>query len=149
MWQVFWRTEDRHPRVTCRAKVTFPKSKNRMMLFSIDSRNNENVFFLWENQFRFRSASKMLFRDPEGELLHSPNGPAGTSFSICAIDGNLSFKVRDGDETDKRAFLFFKSKSMIILPEKIGEEKCKQIRTKGKDRKIDRASLRGNINPCG
>ncbi|CAG5100234.1 Oidioi.mRNA.OKI2018_I69.XSR.g16906.t1.cds [Oikopleura dioica] len=86
LWEVFWRTEDRHPRVTCRAQKSF----------------------------------KMLFRDPEGELLHSPNGPA----------------VRDDDQTDKRAFLFFKSKSMIILPEKIQEEPGqpeKHIRIKEKE----------------
>jgi hypothetical protein len=61
-------------------------------------------------------------------------------FSNCAIsnraNANLSFQVRDGDETGKRAFLFFKSKSMIILPEKIEEEKPKQIRTKGKETTI-------------
>jgi len=53
-------------------------------------------------------------------------------------DANLSLQVRDGDETGKRAFLFFKSKSMVILPDKIEDKTVNQIRTKEKGTKTIR-----------
>lgn len=54
--------------------------------------DGEKKFVKRGNSVELQKVAKTLFRDPDGELLHSPLGP----------------RVRDDDETHNRAFFYFK-----------------------------------------